>query len=565
MMKHTQKRVSSFRKKAILTMSIIVIPLFAAISLFVVFTMRNQRSAVRSAQLGTLSAYQAQIENTVLTSESYLQNMVAGNIDFQSIVYSHTKTEAYVSSEAVAKSLHPVLRSNEILGGFYTYSSKFDYFRANNLTSYPMPDASLIRSAVVNAASGGSLLSGWNPIRLSDRTVLISTAVFQETVIAAVIDPSKQRYSGLDEGGFIFSILPDGSPYDASLPFAQIPVTNASLGYSAFQDASGSHFDAVMLPFTNIEGYIIYAVPARSPVQYLSFAQILLLLAALLLLFSIPACWLTFRRVLLEPLNSLTAAMQAIQNGNTDIRMKPESQIQEVNEISGTVNAMLDTLRQQKISSYEQKLQIQHAQLQYLQLQIRPHFYLNCLNMIFSMAEEKNCSGIQEVVLDLSDYLRSMFRDSAKLVPLMTELHSVESYIRIQQVGAEKKPQYKLEMDPEVADAWIPPLSILTFVENSFKHNKYAETPLEIRIKCEKIVSEDGGWLNITVSDNCGGVSEEQLRQLNSIPEHTSQGEKVGILNTKQRFHLLYGDKVMLSFRNQTEGLCVELFIPLEL
>lgn len=562
-MKRTQKRVSSFRKKAILTISIIVIPLFIAISLFVALTMRNQQEAVRNARLGTLSAYQAQIENTVLITESYLQNIVANNIDFQSIVYARTKTEAYVSSEAVAKTLHPLLRSNELLGGFYTYSGKFDYFRADNITSYPISDASLIRAAVIDAAANGSMLSDWKPVNLLDRTVLLSTAVFQETAVAAVIDPGKQSFSGLDDGGLIFSIMPDGSPYADSLPFAQIPVTASDTKHSIFQDTSGSYFNAVMLPLTAIEGYIVYAAP-YSLFQYLSMAQIILLLAALFLLSSIPVCWLTFRRVLLEPLNSLTAAMQAIQNGNTDIRVQPESEIQEVNEISGTVNTMLDTLRQQKIDSYEQQLQIQHAQLQYLHLQIRPHFYLNCLNMIFSMAEEKNCSGIQDVVLDLSAYLRSMFRDSAKLVPLITELHSVESYIRIQQVGVEKKPQYKLDMDPEVADVWIPPLSILTFVENSFKHNKCEDTPLEIRIKCEKIVSEDGCWLNITVSDNCGGVSEEQLQQLNSTQDSASHEKKVGILNTRQRFQLLYGDKVMLSFRNQTEGLCVELFLPLE-
>lgn len=559
---YRKREVSSFRKKAISTMLIIVIPLFAAITLFVVFTMRNQHATVRAARISTLSAYHAQIESASTTASSYLESTVASNMDFHAIVYAETKTEAYVASEAVAKTLRPLLDANELLGGFYTYSSKFDYFRANNLTSYPLKDAMLIRSAIIRSADDIGLID-WKPIVLSDRIVLLSTAVFQDTVIAAVMDPSRQSYSGIDEGGYVFTVLPGGQPYAESLPFPSVLIQKNS-DFTQFYNSDGILYEAAVLPLSGIPGSILYAAPSVSPFQHLTTVQILLLLVSMFLLLSIPAYWMTFRRVLLEPLNNLTATTLAIQAGQTDIHVPETSEILEVNGIAGTVNTMLDTLRQQKIESYEHQLKAQHAQLQYLQMQIRPHFYLNCLNILFSMAEDRNFSAIQELVLDLSAYLRSMFRDSTKLIPLATELRSVESYVRIQKSSVQEQPVYTLDLNPAVADIMIPPLSILTFVENTFTHNKRMDVPLELRIKCDKITSEEGNWLNISIRDNCGGVSETQLQELNNKPSKITQEKHVGILNTKQRLWLQYGDDAMVSFRNLKDGLCVELFLPIE-
>ena len=200
------------------------------------------------------------------------------------------------------------------------------------------------------------------------------------------------------------------------------------------------------------------------------------------------------RRWMLQPVGALTCTMEAIQEGNTSIRVPASSKLQEVNQISHTVNTMLDIIQQQKIDAYEQKLTIQHAQLQYLQLQIRPHFFLNCLNIVYSMAGEGKDLAIQELVLDLSSYLRSIFQDGSKLVELKTELASVESYVRIQQAGAQLPPQLKVSLDADTLKVPVPPLSLLTFVENSVKHSQRQDSPLEIRIKSSRLETDDGEY-----------------------------------------------------------------------
>ena len=79
--------------------------------------------------------------------------------------------------------------------------------------------------------------------------------------------------------------------------------------------------------------------------------------------------------MLLEPLVNLTATMKALKKGQTGLRVPQNSRLEEVNQIAWTVNAMLDSLQEQQTVAYEQKLEIQRAQMQYLQLQIRPHFF----------------------------------------------------------------------------------------------------------------------------------------------------------------------------------------------
>lgn len=243
--------------------------------------------------------------------------------------------------------------------------------------------------------------------------------------------------------------------------------------------------------------------------------------------------------------------------------MPASSKLQEVNQISHTVNTMLDIIQQQKIDAYEQKLTIQHAQLQYLQLQIRPHFFLNCLNIVYSMAGEGKDLAIQELVLDLSSYLRSIFQDGSKLVELRTELASVESYVRIQQAGAQLPPQLKVSLDADTLKVPVPPLSLLTFVENSVKHSQRQDSPLEIRIKSSRLETDDGEYLYVSISDNGGGISQEELRGLNSPQTQVYSDRHVGISNIRSRLELLYSGKATLSFRNLTDGACVEIFLPI--
>lgn len=55
---------------------------------------------------------------------------------------------------------------------------------------------------------------------------------------------------------------------------------------------------------------------------------------------------------------------------------------------------------------YEDELRQQKIRLQYLQMQIRPHFLVNALNSIRTMIDMKYFENAQEMCFHLADYFR---------------------------------------------------------------------------------------------------------------------------------------------------------------
>lgn len=559
-------QITSFRNTALRSLSVIMIPLFVAVILFDWHTVQQQLADIRKSDHSTLSIYRTQLENTMQMTDDYLSDTIMNDLDCQAMIFSETELQAYISSQAIGNKSKILLKTHNVLGGFYTYSKPFDCYRITSTSSYPQADLKILRTAVVSAAENDYWASGWKTVDLSDRTVLLYIYVRRHCAIAAMIDPSKQNHSDLENNCRVFYTMPNEKPFAPFAAFGDVPIPKFQIGaeFTVIQDTNGEKYDLVKLPLTKIKGSVFFARPAVSFFSKLSRVQWIILLITLFLLACLPLCWLTLRRLLLNPLHSLTTTLQFIQSGKTEFRVPYNSKIQEVTEIAKTVNTMLDTIQQQKIKSYEQQLEIQHAQLQYLHLQIRPHFFLNCLNLIYSMAEEKKYSALQELTLDFSTYLRSIFQDSFQEIPLSTEISSVESYLHILQAGAQLPPRLELVLDTDATEVLIPPLSILTFVENSIKHSKRVDTPLLIRIKGSLLHSEEGSYLNVSICDNGGGFSPEQLIDLNRTRKQLYTGHQVGISNIRHRFRLFYGEKASISFRNLSEGACVELFLPLE-
>ena len=96
--------------------------------------------------------------------------------------------------------------------------------------------------------------------------------------------------------------------------------------------------------------------------------------------------------------------MQKVGNGNLSLRVNDNYDLLELQRFGQTFNEMLTKINDLKLEAYEKKLDLKQAQLQYLQLQIRPHFYLNCLKSLYGMAEKKQYGEIQESILALSEY-----------------------------------------------------------------------------------------------------------------------------------------------------------------
>ena len=275
----------------------------------------------------------------------------------------------------------------------------------------------------------------------------------------------------------------------------------------------------------------------------------------------IAAMAFSIRRSLYQPIRSMELAMKKVGDGEWDLVVKEDSRISEYSSMIHNFNEMVSEIKGLKIQNYENELAAQKSYLQCLQLQINPHFYLNALNIIYSLAEVHDYALIQEMTMSLVEYSRYMFRRPENLVTVSQEIEHVDNYMKIQKMRFPDRIEYQANISSEIEDAMIPPFVIQSFVENSIKYAVSFEQHNRLSV-CGKLNEIDGElYVQIEIRDNGTGYSQEVLEAMN---EQKPRDERfnIGILNVRQRLRFIFGDKAKMELKNE-EGAVTILLIPL--
>ena len=213
-------------------------------------------------------------------------------------------------------------------------------------------------------------------------------------------------------------------------------------------------------------------------------------------------------------------------------------------------------------------------ELNFLKSQVHPHFFFNTLNNLYSLTLQKSDLA-PEVVLKLSDLMSYMLYDSsAALVPLDKEVVNLENYIALEKLrfgsrlslSFEKEGLYFSGPDERggpVQPIRIPPLILLTFVENSFKHGMnqiIGEGWITIRLR----VLSGELWFDVGNSVRTGTPTAGD--PYDNPPERKNgAGTKngIGLRNVVRRLDLLYGSRYTLNLSGTEDSFHVTLKIPL--
>ena len=210
------------------------------------------------------------------------------------------------------------------------------------------------------------------------------------------------------------------------------------------------------------------------------------------------------------------------------------------------VKLYFKTRRDQKKLTELQKENLRQ-QLEYLKYQINPHFFMNTLNNIHALVDidpEKAKSSIVE----LSKMMRFILYEGDKHgVPLSMEFDFIRHYITLMRLRYTDKVRISVTLPAEAPDKTIPPLMLISFIENAFKHGISYQHPSFV----EAEVSIESGKLHF----NCRNSKADR-------PNQEKGG--VGLANVKQRLHLLYDNNFTLSIQDNPDTYHVELIIPLQ-
>ncbi|MEJ2594634.1 MAG: two-component regulator propeller domain-containing protein [bacterium] len=167
-------------------------------------------------------------------------------------------------------------------------------------------------------------------------------------------------------------------------------------------------------------------------------------------------------------------------------------------------------------------------EFQTLKNQINPHFLFNSFSTLISMIEDQPKQAV-EYADSLSDFFRNILEvKETELIPLREELLMLRNYYFIQKNRFDENLDMQVQLDENILESKIPPLSLQLLVENAVKHNIISRNkPLQIRV-----TNDDE---HIIVSNNL----QPKLKM------ESSTG--LGLKNIMDRYHIITGKKVSIA------------------
>lgn len=199
-------------------------------------------------------------------------------------------------------------------------------------------------------------------------------------------------------------------------------------------------------------------IPEKVIMQNLPFIQVLIYIIIIFSLISLTLSIIYLRKLVIYPLNRLTKTMKVIQEGNIDTRITPFRTTNEFLIVNETFNKMMDEIEQLKIDIYEEQVLQHKEELRRLQVEINPHFFLNSLNIIYSLTETHDYELIKEMTICLIKYFRFIFNTDRNQITLKQELEHVQNYIRIQELRYPESFQYVIDIPESLYNCLVPPL-----------------------------------------------------------------------------------------------------------
>jgi len=173
--------------------------------------------------------------------------------------------------------------------------------------------------------------------------------------------------------------------------------------------------------------------------------------------------------------------------------------------------------------------------LQILHSQINPHFMFNVLNHIYILME-KDTDMASVLLLKYSDTLRyQLYAGKEEWVKLDKEIVFLKNYIDVEKFRWEGKLDVECLWHIEDGNKDIPPLLLITFIENAFKHVS--------RSQSEK------GFIYIALKQDENILSLE-VRNSKSDGKKKVKSSGIGLENVKKRLDILYRRRYSLDIED---------------
>ncbi len=206
---------------------------------------------------------------------------------------------------------------------------------------------------------------------------------------------------------------------------------------------------------------------------------------------------------------------------------------------------MLTQANGERMRRFEAEAERDKAEIELYKAQIKPHFMFNTLNSLYGLFLTQNPNALEslEKYISMMRYIHTS--SQCDLVPLTDEADYIRRYVGLQSLRLNEMTSVSMTIDIEHDDLPVPPMLLVTFVENCFKHG--ASPVEESRIEISLVEKE--------------GVL--RFETVNRIFPVKRIGEHMGIDNCRKRLELLYPGRHEMSIKSDGTFFNVKLSVRL--
>ena len=283
------------------------------------------------------------------------------------------------------------------------------------------------------------------------------------------------------------------------------------------------------------------------------------MVVVIMLTVSVIFVWIATSRIA-KPTRELLESMKTLGTENRYPRVKVVTQ-DEIGMIGTEYNKMAENIETLIEKVYKMELAQKQAELEFLQMQINPHFLYNALDTISWKALGEGNTDVSEMSIALAELLRATIKKES-FIPLKEEMDTVRDYLYIQEQRFGDKISVKYQIEKDVDEYQVPNFILQPLIENAIIHGlelKLEKGKLLIRIRKEK------GRLHFLVADDGVGMSTEEIKILYEQCEENDAGKSIGIKNVYRRLILCYGEESRLYIKSEkNSGTEIQFSIPLK-
>ena len=541
-----------------LKISLFIAPIILALFFSNMLAIHTITDRVKALNYNTLSLYMENMEQRLEDVDRRLYNLLVLDSQVDALKFSRDWNHMNINASALARSLNEDLAAYSTAEGMFVYSDRWDTcVNAKKAYVYYVDQEELkdkIRSAneTTDYDTAAYTKDHWHPDQVSGTELMVSDISDRDLRIGAYLSvdswlgPLREKTAGQfdcvyleDAAGTAWG----GTPPEDLTGYLEIRVPDS---YGAFT------LVGLVRRSTMLVGL------ARWQRVTMAVAVVLAFLLVGFVLFYLQGA-------VASPVGELTRAMQRVRDGDLDVRVEPRGQFREFHVMGECFNEMVSQINHLKISVYEEQIQKQKAELHFLQLRSGPHYYLNSLNVLYSLAMKQDLPLLKKMILILSRQSRYMLKSADTLVTMREELAHVSDYVQIQKERLPYPVEFTVEADPDLMEVLLPPLLIQTFVENSFKYGISTDRILRIRVQISSCRRGERDWARLVIADEGQGFPEktlEILRRGETVVDDLG-AEHYGIENIRQRLELTYHRTIDFELSNPPEGGArTEIWIP---